>query len=482
MPRIKSELGRFMFEALLMLSLVIAFMPTLLGKLANRALSAENAAVSRQIDSLYAAASAWARENYEKIPLGVDKIESAKINQTFEAYGLPIGWNPRTPLGQDIRVVLLRNPDETIPLIEVSGGALSETRRAEIAQRIGFWGATASDGKLSGATGDWELDTKSAFGFAPAADGIFVRIPLEAEMSEFLARKSRNPEKNAMNADIDMLYNNITGAGSANAGAAEFDAGFFMRVLVSGAEEDKNKNEIESLATKSASFQSVSAAEAPLNVSRGTLAANSLEVRDISSIGGSAANLEVDFISVLDYHQSPGAASFYGPAKWSVGGNAELSNTALSGVAVMNISGVAEITSDSNIFYDDLLTLPRSGIYADSVSAGHITVKDQTARMLSANSDNAPTLVSIRLNGTSQLPDLRLEGINNDGILIPVSAADDGGGAVSCKSLMENLGQKYDSRSLSQHAACLYARYARLEKRIDMKKCLMQGGDPSKCS
>jgi hypothetical protein len=479
-----------MFEALLMLGLVIAFMPFMLSKLSQRTINAENAAVARQMDLAFNAASAWIKENSDTIPVGATIIDGAKINSTFEPYGLQIGFNARTAIGQEIRIVLLRNGAEVVPLIEAAGGALSEVRRGEIALRIGFWGAAVSDGKLVGATGDWDLDTSAEFGFAPDPDSIFVRVPIEAEASEFLARKSSNPEKNAMQADIDMLYNNVVGAKDVKAAGAVFEAGFFGKLHLMGEDESKNKNEIESLIVQNATFQSRGASDPALNVSRGDLAVGSMSVKNVVSYGGQAPNLEAGFVSVLDYYQSPGTASFQGPDNWLVRGNAELSNTALNNIGVVSVAGTAEITSDSNIFYDDAVGSARSGITADTASVGHITLKDQNAKILTRSPSSAPTLLSVRLAGTSQLPDVRLDGINNDNIKIPAAAENNEGDSISCKSLIEGVRYKseggdvvfkYDSKSLAQQTACLYAYYQRLEKRIDMKKCLLAGGGAKKC-
>jgi len=485
-----------MFEALLMLGVIIALMPALLGKLTQRKIYAENAAAASQIERVSQAAQSWASINADNVAPRRTTIEGANINSMLENYGLPLGFNPRTPAGQTIRLITMRNAAGPLILIEASGGNISQLRRAEIANRVGFWAALPEGGAITSATGDWELDLQSDFGYSPSPDSIFVRVPVESETSDLLSRRA-DPAKNAMRTNIDIMYNNIEGARDLRASTLEFDAGFFSKLHITGADESRTtRNSLESFLTQNATFQSRGASGGALNISRGTFAVQNLSVRGISTYGGYNTNLEAGFISVLDYYQTPGSGSFTGPNLWRVRGNAELSNIALSGVGVMHINSILEITSDADTFTEedffyDFIPASRSGISAGMVTAGHITLRDQTARVLSAGGADAPTLISVRPAGTSVLPDIRLDEINNDSIRIPTFPSADGD-TISCRTLIEGIRYRdaatgrdvtfrYDSKSLSQHIACLYAYYQRLEQRIDIKNCLIQGGDISKC-
>ncbi|MDR2685464.1 MAG: hypothetical protein LBB23_01670 [Rickettsiales bacterium] len=456
-----------MFEALLILAVVIAFMPTLFGRLANRATDAETTAAAEHMIALYTAASEFVRDNNDKLP---DKVISGSALSAFlEPYGLPLGWNPRTPLGQDLKFYVVQGEEPT-PLIEAFGGGLSESRRANLAMRLGFWAGLADATGLRGATGDWELPGDFA------TTSVFMRIPLTAASSDLLARTSANPARNAMQTDLDMQYHDVVGARTLEALRMKFSAAFFGKLHISGADESKATNDIKELTATSATFTGASSGDSALNLSRGELNVGSMSVRSISSYGGQGAELKTGLVSVLDYDQSPGSSSFIGPLKWRVQGSAELSNTALSDLGLITIANFAEITSDANVFsYDDTGT-KRSGVFAGILSAAHITLRDQTARVLVGGDTASPTIVSIRPAGTSLLPDMRLQNISNDSIKIISSPEKSNGDTISCRSIIEQLGHKYDANSVSQNIACRYAMYSRLERRIEIKKCLIAGG------
>ena len=54
--------------------------------------------------------------------------------------------------------------------------------------------------------------------------------------------------------------------------------------------------------------------------------------------------------------------------------------------------------------------------------------------------------------------------------------ADDNGETVTCQSVITGLGYTYNQKSLSQNIICQYVFWQRLENRIDIKQCLINGG------
>ena len=70
--------------------------------------------------------------------------------------------------------------------------------------------------------------------------------------------------------------------------------------------------------------------------------------------------------------------------------------------------------------------------------------------------------------------------INNGvfSILANPSQADEK--TVDCKSIISSLGNTYNQKSLAQYIICQYVFLQRMEHRIDIKQCLIGGGDDCK--
>jgi hypothetical protein len=101
-------------------------------------------------------------------------------------------------------------------------------------------------------------------------------------------------------------------------------------------------------------------------------------------------------------------------------------------------------------------------------------MRDQTSTALSSGGTGA-VILDIRPAGTTMLPDVLLEGIDNDGVEILASPAADDSRTVNCESFVKKLEGAYNSRSLSQYLICQYLYWQNLERRIDIKQCLMAG-------
>ena len=92
-----------------------------------------------------------------------------------------------------------------------------------------------------------------------------------------------------------------------------------------------------------------------------------------------------------------------------------------------------------------------------------------------------PVIIDIRPAGVSVLPDANVDGINNDSIAIIMRADDDSGATTNCRNVIGSIGgeESYNNNSLAQNIVCRYIFWQRLEQRIDLKKCLLEGN--SKC-
>jgi hypothetical protein len=67
--------------------------------------------------------------------------------------------------------------------------------------------------------------------------------------------------------------------------------------------------------------------------------------------------------------------------------------------------------------------------------------------------------------------------INNDMFKIIKNTKADDNATIDCKSIINDLDGVYNKQSLSQYLICQYVYWQRLEKRIDIKQCLMTGGN-----
>ena len=106
--------------------------------------------------------------------------------------------------------------------------------------------------------------------------------------------------------------------------------------------------------------------------------------------------------------------------------------------------------------------------------ASNITMRDQTSSALNEGETGAVVL-DIRPAGTSVLPDALLDSIDNSVFKIIDDPASDESKTVDCRSVVNELEGRYNQKSLSQYILCQYVFWQRLEKRIDIKRCLLEG-------
>jgi hypothetical protein len=229
-----------------------------------------------------------------------------------------------------------------------------------------------------------------------------------------------------------------------------------------------------------ATFQS-GANESALSISRGALSLDALSARTISKFGD-AGNLTADIVSVYDFALAAGRTGFTGPADWEVKESVVLENISLS-VERLEIGSFINAARGQEVFIDDteLSYSVKSGIEAGVVSASNITVRDQISSALASGASGA-VLLDVRPAGTSVLPDVLVAGIDNGAFEIISSPEDGAGKKTDCKNVISSLSGRamvsvnYNQMSLMQNIVCQYVFWQRLERRIDIKKCLLEGG------
>jgi len=443
--------GNFLVQALLALSLIFAFVPFFAYRLAAQDSDTKMYSATRQVDVASTAARIFIRENAANISYDTTVVAGNDFADLLEPYGLPLGFVPRTAMGQDIALVISKTPSEISARLELSGGNLSAVQLAQLARRIGFY---------AGVDGDM----------------VSVGIALDEGFSDVVRRNENDLDAGAFLTDLDMGGFVFDNAGLMVARRGQFDTATASTLTVTGVENGRKiRNDIESLSATRAVFQSRTG-EAALSLSRGTLTAASVDARTVARYGD-AGNFSADTASLYEFSMTAGRTGFTGPASWNVHGNVVADRINFS-VERLDVSSYINVARGQDVYIspDDLEYSSRSGIETDRLIASNVTMRDQTSDALSAGGNGAVVL-DIRPAGTSLLPDVYLNSIDNGAFEIIDAPEDDTGKTVDCKSVISDLDGNYNQRSLSQYIICQYVFWQRLEQRINIKQCLMDGRD-----
>lgn len=441
--------GNFLLQALLALALIVAFMPFFTQKLLTRDRDSQMYATSTQVETAQTAARIYLRENLNKLPFNTTTISGDQFSDTLEPYGLPLGFVPRTTFGQRISLVIQKTEYDIFSYLQLSGGKLTDLQRSELVKRIGFY-ASEGDGN------------------------VYVIIPLDEIFSDVVRRNEKNVDDNGFLSDLDMGEFGLEKGGVLFARNGEFETYQTNALSLNGAEDGRKiRNKIDNMIAVKTVFQSRNG-ETALSVTRGTLNADTLSAKTISKFGDTG-NITVGNASVYDFSMTAGRTSFTGPAKWEVRGNMVTDNINFS-IERLEISSFINASRGQDVFIqpEDLQYSTKSGIETGIMRAANITLRDQTSDALLAGKNGA-IVIDIRPAGTSILPDVLMDSIANDRMTIIATTSDDEGKTVDCKSIITSLNGIFNVKSLSQNLICQYVFWQRLEKRIDLKKCLLEG-------
>ena len=441
--------GNFLLQALLALSLIFAFIPFLAERLATRETDAQMYSATRQVDVAVTAARIFIRENASNIGYDRTVVAGTDFSDLLEPYGLPLGFVPRTALGQDISLVINKTPQEVTAYLELSGGNLSAVRTAELARRIGFYAT-------------------------PVGSVINVGIALDEGFSDVVRRNENNLEAGAFLTDLDMGGFVFDNAGDAIARTGTFNTAMTNTLSVVGTENDRKvRSKIEDLSATRAVFQSKSG-EAALSLVRGTLTADSVDARTVARFGDTG-NFTADTASVYEFSMTAGRTGFSGPGAWNVRGNV-VSDRINFSVERLDVSSYINVARGQDVYVnpDNLEYSARSGIETDTLIASNVTMRDQTSDALSSGGTGA-VVIDVRPAGTSYLPDAYVNDVDNAAFEIIASPDDADGKTVDCKAVVSQLDGSYNQRSLSQYIICQYVYWQRLEMRMNIIQCLKEG-------
>lgn len=444
------ERGNFLLQALLALGLLFAFIPMLSKQLNERNVDTKMFSATRQVETAQTAARIFIRENSNNLAYDTTVIAGNDFADILEPYGLPLGFVPKTALGQDMALIIHKTPTVISAYLKLTGGNLSGLEQAEMVRRIGFYAA-------------------------PNDNAIDVGIELQDIYSDVIRRNETNLENSGFLTNLDMGSFSINNIGNILAVRGDFETSQYNTLSVTGTESGrKAQNNIALINADKTVFQTKTG-EAALTLTRGTLYTNTANVKTISMFGDTG-NFTAFDVSTYDLSMTAGRTSFSGPTDWSVRGSVITNNINLS-VDRLEISSYLITTRGQDVYIDeDTLTFnTKSGIDAGTIRTSNITMRDQTSGALNTGQSGA-VILDIRPAGTSLLPDVLVSDINNDAFKIIKNIKSDDNTTIDCKSVINEFEGVYNRQSLAQYLICQYVYWQRLEKRIDIKKCLMAGG------
>lgn len=447
---LSNQRGNFLLQALLALTLLFAFIPFVAIKLLGRENDALMYTTTRQVENATAAARIYIRENAHKLPYEQTVLSGNSFSDTLEPYGLPLGFVPKTALGQDISLVINKDFESVSAYLELRGGNLNELKRAELVRRVGFYAADGGD------------------------EVVYIGVALDDMYSDVVRRNEVNVDAGAFLVDLDMGGFSLSNAGHVAIRRGEFDGAEIGLLTINGVESGRKvRNNISMLISDKAIFQSQTG-ESALSLTRGSLIVGNVFGKTISSYGDTGT-ITTNNAAVYDFSMTAGRTGFSGPPNWNIHGNVVTSKINFS-TERLDINSFINASRGQDVYInsDELEYSSNSGIDTNVIYTSNITLRDQTSDALSRGGTGAVVL-DIRPAGTSLLPDVYISNIDNGAFSILSRPADSNANTVDCKSIISSLHGVYNQRSLSQYIICQYVYWQRLEKRIDIKQCLLAG-------
>ena len=446
--------GNLLLQTLLALGLIFAFVPFVAQRLSGRDTDTKMFSATHQVELAQTAARIFIRENARDIPYETTVVSGTDFSDMLEPYGLPLGYIPRTALGQDISLVIHKTPMSVSAYLDVTGGNLTGVMRAELARRIGYY-AVSTD------------------------DGVRVGIELNDVYSDVVRRNETNLENSGFLSDLNMGGFVLDNVGNLFSVTGDLTSAQFDTLTISGQEAGKKvRNNIADISATKTIFQSTTG-EAALTLTKGTLHTDSATVKTISMFGDTG-NFTADDVSVYELTMTAGRSGFTGPGEWNVRGSVVSNNISFS-VERLDVSSYLSLVRGQDVFIDNetLEYSTKSGIEVGTLYTSNITLRDQTSSGLGDGKSGA-VILDIRPSGTSLLPDALVGDINNDAFQIIADPSSDDGKTISCADVIKDYEGVYHKQSLSQNLICQYLYWQRLEQRINIKQCLMAGGSDCK--
>ena len=452
--KLRQQNGNFLLQALLAIALIFSFIPFFAQRLDSRDLDAQMYSSTQKVEVAQTAARIFVRERANDLPYNTTVVSGDTFSDLLESYGLPLGFIPRTALGQDMSLVINKTPIAVTAYLKLSGGDLSKVQLAELARRIGFYASVSGN-------------------------DVFVGLALDEAYSDVVHRNESNLDENAFLTDLDMGGFSLNNGGEIFARRGEFDSGQFNTLSIYGVEDGRKvRNTIDMMVADRAVFQS-SLGESALSLTRGSLYTGDVSARTVSMFGDTG-DFTSNSAAIYEFSMTAGRTGFSGPLDWTVNGDVVSQNINFS-VERLDIDSYIDSSRGQDVYIDpdDLEYSSRTGLSTNKLIVSNITMRDQTSDALNQGETGA-VVVDIRPAGTSVLPDVLLDTINNDEFSIIDKPEADETKLQKCKDIISNLEGRYNSKSLSQYIICQYYFWQQLEKRINIKQCMLEGGSDCK--
>ena len=406
------ERGNFLLQALLAVGLIFAFIPFLSRQLSERNIDTRMYSATRQVEIAQTASRIFVRENMNNLPYDTTVISGNDFADVLEPYGLPLGFVPKTAMGQDISLIIHKSDSVLTAYLQLTGGNLNGVQRAELIRRIGFYAAENED-------------------------GIDVGIELQDVYSDIVRRNETNLENSGFLSDLDMGGFSVDNAGSVYAVRGDFEISQYDTLSVLGIEAGKKeKNKILNITADKSVFQSKTG-EAALTLKKGTLYTDFANVKTVSMYGDTGNFVAFD-ASVYDLSMTAGRTSFTGPSDWDVRGSVVANNINFA-VERLDISSHLMTTRGQDVYIDeDTLTYnSKSGIETNVLYTSNLTMRDQTSGALNSGKTGA-VILDVRPAGTSLLPDVLVSDLNNDSFDIIANVKSDDDSTIDCADIIKD--------------------------------------------
>ncbi len=478
----KTQKGGFLLETLLILAVIITIMPFLVEKLADRKILKENIATEQYIETLFNASKTFIVEGQDTLPAGNLNLEGNSLRQFLEPYGLPSGFNFKSPLGQNISLFISKGEDDIFAVLSLSDGKkhLSQNRKLELALRIGYFaGMLNDDGMLVGATGGWE-ENPIKYSMNLSGKNIYILIPNSPDLNEMVSRKKIgfSTEQQKMHVNLNMGNNDISSVAIFEANKGDFDSVETTEIKVTADSDSGIENKIGQIIAKHLIFSNNSeSSDTGLTINNSGLLIDNLSVKNIGKSDNLGLNLSVsEKLSVANFETTDiKNLSTIEVRENLISADKDLNLIDYSGgKLVVHKQLVSPIVSNesSNEDNSDSLTY----IYSPIVYSDYIGFFNTSSTSLAGDYETSPIAI-IDFNKSTIVPEIRSDNFNNDNIKILESIEGDSENSgfakeISCQDFIKSLDVTYNSKSLSQRMICLNVKYYRLWVRAKIKNCM----------
>lgn len=459
-------------------------------------MAAQMYSAKQSIETVYNAARLYLYDEKDLLSYGETDFEGANLISTLRPYGIPLGFNPVTSLGQNIIFEINKQEAESVPCEEIGENSeelcseapeiLAPVIRARLLVVPGE-GVTLKDYQVA------ELARMIGFFAKPNGDELELVVPVDVMYTDVVLRKETDANIGFLT-ELNMGANDIDGIGALEAETGVFNSGArFSLLYVDGISTGLlDKIKINRLDADSFIFEprapdvaALTIAGTELNIGSDTLGPGYADVGTIGNVGSSPLVKTTESVYAKTFVQPAYPAGFTTGSEcvWTVGKN--LISTDMR----LNVAGNIIVTENfygtNHEGFNEIVVKDNSGIkVADELIVNNVTIRDKSLREI-YNGESGTILANLEPGGTSVLPDVSLSNIimpsGKSGIGVIENPLAEETTLLGCDNVLQpyldirSVATDYDNHSLIQSIVCNYMFWERLERRINMKLCIMSG-------